>query len=117
LPDCPPADWLELKVADTGIGIKAEDLPRLFREFVQLDDPVTKRHEGVGLGLAFTRKLVELHGGRIGATSEGEGRGSTFTVILPLAGSGATRSVKPDAQFASREPGDLDGLRGDSKCG
>jgi len=88
LPDCPPADWLELKVADTGIGIKAEDLPRLFREFVQLDDPVTKRHEGVGLGLAFTRKMVELHGGRIWAESEGEGRGSTFAVILPFAGVG-----------------------------
>jgi signal transduction histidine kinase len=71
-------------VRDTGIGIKPEDLSRLFQDFVQLERVETKRHEGTGLGLALTKRLVELHGGRISAASDGEGRGSTFTVILPF---------------------------------
>ncbi|HEV8662082.1 MAG TPA: ATP-binding protein [Candidatus Methylomirabilis sp.] len=82
-------ECLELRVTDTGTGIKAEDLPRLFQEFVQLEAMPGKRHEGTGLGLALSKRLVELHGGRIWATSAGEGRGSTFTFILPLAGPGA----------------------------
>ncbi|MBI3007499.1 MAG: response regulator [candidate division NC10 bacterium] len=79
-------ELLELRVTDTGIGIKAEDLPRLFQEFVQLEAAATKRYEGTGLGLALTKRLVELHGGRISAASEGEGRGTTFTVVLPFQG-------------------------------
>jgi signal transduction histidine kinase len=78
-------ECLELAVADSGMGIRAEDLPRLFHEFVQLDATASKRHEGTGLGLALTRRLVEMHGGRIWAESRGEGRGSTFTVVLPFA--------------------------------
>lgn len=77
---------LELRVTDRGIGIRAEDLPRLFQEFVQLEATASKRHEGTGLGLALSKRLVEMHGGRISAASEGEGRGSTFTVILPIQG-------------------------------
>jgi signal transduction histidine kinase len=77
---------LEVRLTDTGIGIKAEDLPRLFQEFVQLEAAATKRYEGTGLGLALTRRLVELHGGRIRAESEGEGHGSTFTFVLPFGG-------------------------------
>ena len=79
-------EWLELRLTDTGIGIKAEDLSRLFTEFTQLEAAATKRHEGTGLGLALTKRLVEMHGGRVWAESPGEGQGSTFTVILPLAG-------------------------------
>jgi PAS domain S-box-containing protein len=79
-----PRDFLEIAVTDTGIGIKAEDLPRLFQQFVQLEAAATKRHEGTGLGLSLTKHLVELHGGRIWAGSAGEGQGSTFTVILPF---------------------------------
>ncbi len=79
-------EWLELCVADTGIGIKAEDLPRLFKEFVQLEATQAQKHEGTGLGLALTKQLVELHGGRIWAASAGEGRGSTFTAVLPFSG-------------------------------
>jgi signal transduction histidine kinase len=78
--------FLELSVRDSGIGIRAEDLPRLFQAFVQLDDSATERQEGTGLGLALAKRLVELHGGRIWAESAGEGQGSTFTVLLPLGG-------------------------------
>jgi len=78
-----PETWLELVVEDEGIGIREEDLPRLFKPFTQLESAYTKRHEGTGLGLALTRKLVELQGGRIGVESEPD-RGSRFSVILPV---------------------------------
>jgi signal transduction histidine kinase len=77
---------LEIRVTDTGVGIKAEDLPRLFQDFVQLETTQAQKHEGTGLGLALTKRLVEMHGGRIRAESEGEGKGSTFTVLLPFGG-------------------------------
>lgn len=76
--------YLELQVADNGAGIRAEDLPRLFTEFTQLETTKDQRHEGAGLGLALTKRLVELHGGRVCAESDGEGKGSAFTVRLPL---------------------------------
>ncbi len=72
-----------LKVTDTGIGIAPEDLPRLFREFEQLDAGPGRRFQGSGLGLSLTRRLVELHGGTIEVTSR-LGVGSAFTVTLPL---------------------------------
>mgnify|MGYP001576092985 CR=1 FL=1 len=81
-----PLRYLEIRVTDTGIGIRAEDMPKLFRPLTQLEPVFTKHHQGTGLGLALTKGLVELHGGRIWAESEGEGRGSTVTVLLPLAG-------------------------------
>jgi len=77
------SDFVEISVRDTGIGIKAEDIPRLFREFSQLDSSYNKKYDGTGLGLALTKKLVEIHGGSIRVESE-FGRGSTFTVTLPL---------------------------------
>ncbi len=87
LPGTPaPRQFLELAVTDTGVGIKAGDLPKLFHEFTQLETTRTQAHEGTGLGLALTKRLVELHGGRIWAASPGEGQGSTFTVVLPLGG-------------------------------
>ncbi|MBI4379666.1 MAG: response regulator [candidate division NC10 bacterium] len=86
-----PGEFIEIAVADTGIGIKAEDLPRLFQEFMRLEAAATKRYEGTGLGLALTRRLVELHGGRIWAESAGEGLGSTFTLVLPFDGPGEAR--------------------------
>lgn len=79
-----PCDFVEIAVADSGIGIKSEDLPKLFQIFTQLEPALTKQFQGTGLGLALTKQLVELHGGSIWATSEGQGRGSTFTVRLPL---------------------------------
>ncbi|MDD5559719.1 GAF domain-containing sensor histidine kinase [Candidatus Methylomirabilis sp.] len=75
-------DYAEISVADTGIGIAAEDLPRLFERFRQLE--TTQQSQGSGLGLALTKQLVELHGGTMAAASAGPGHGSTFTVWLPL---------------------------------
>ncbi|HYC35664.1 MAG TPA: ATP-binding protein [Usitatibacter sp.] len=71
-------------VADTGIGIAPEDHGRIFEEFGQVGTDYARKAEGTGLGLALTRKLVELHGGRIGVESA-SGRGSTFTFTLPIA--------------------------------
>ncbi len=88
--------WIEISVTDTGIGIKAEDLPKLFKEFTQLESPYTKEYEGTGLGLALTKKLVELHGGTIEVTSEID-KGSRFSFILPL---GAVRDARPDTSPA-----------------
>src|SRR5450432_4492064 len=74
---------LVVTVSDTGVGIAREDLPRLFREFEQLRQPGGVRPEGTGLGLALTRRLVELHGGKVEVEST-LGSGSTFSVHLPL---------------------------------
>jgi signal transduction histidine kinase len=78
------ADRLRISVADTGCGIAAEDLPRLFVPFGQLEDAATKRHAGTGLGLVITRSLATLLGGRVTVESR-RGAGSIFTVELPRA--------------------------------
>ncbi|TAJ32148.1 MAG: DUF3365 domain-containing protein [Nitrospirae bacterium] len=80
---------LRLSVADTGIGLKTEHQARIFQAFEQVDSSYARQQQGTGLGLALTKQLVELHGGRIGVESEGEGRGSTFTVVLPMEPGGA----------------------------
>ncbi|MGE5816371.1 MAG: ATP-binding protein [Acidobacteriota bacterium] len=72
-----------LIVRDTGIGIKPEFLPRVFDRFSQADASPSRQHSGLGLGLSIVRHLVELHGGTVSAHSEGQGRGSEFTVSLP----------------------------------
>jgi signal transduction histidine kinase/CheY-like chemotaxis protein len=79
------ASQVEICVADTGIGIPEEFLPRVFERFRQADSSTTRRHGGLGLGLAISKQLVELHGGTIEASSAGENRGATFAVRLPLA--------------------------------
>jgi PAS domain S-box-containing protein len=76
---------VELSVTDTGRGIPQEFLPYVFERFRQADSSIARMHGGLGLGLAITRHLVELHGGSIEAFSPGEGLGATFTVRLPLA--------------------------------
>jgi signal transduction histidine kinase len=73
-----------IEVSDTGSGIDAEFLPRVFDRFSQADTSTTRRHGGLGIGLALVRHLTELHGGRVHAESDGAGRGSRFTVELPL---------------------------------
>jgi signal transduction histidine kinase len=81
-------DFVEIAVQDTGIGIRVEDLPKLFQESIPLDALLGRRFRGTGLGLALTKKLVELHGGQIWAKSTGEGQGSTFVILLPVNGPG-----------------------------
>ncbi|MBI5641370.1 MAG: response regulator [Nitrospirae bacterium] len=74
---------IEISVTDTGIGIKEEDVPKLFKEFTQLESAYTKQHDGTGLGLALTKKLIDLHQGRIWVESV-EGKGSRFFFTIPV---------------------------------
>jgi signal transduction histidine kinase/CheY-like chemotaxis protein len=76
---------LQLQVSDSGQGISADFLPFIFDRFRQADGTTTRKHGGLGLGLAIVRHVVELHGGTITAQSAGSGKGSTFTIKLPLA--------------------------------
>jgi PAS domain S-box-containing protein len=76
------ADAFRLEVRDTGIGIRPEDLGRLFVEFQQLDTSMSKKYQGTGLGLALTRRIVEAQGGSVGVASK-PGKGSTFHAVLP----------------------------------
>jgi signal transduction histidine kinase len=78
-------DVIWVSVVDTGIGIATQDMPKLFQEFSQVDSSASRQAQGTGLGLALSKKLVELHGGTIGAESL-PGRGSTFWFILPVEG-------------------------------
>ena len=72
-------------MTDSGIGIAPEFLPYVFDKFRQADASSTRRHGGLGLGLAIVRHLVELHGGQVAAESPGAGHGATFIVRLPIA--------------------------------
>ena len=74
-----------LRVEDTGIGISPDFLPYVFDRFSQADGTATRRHGGLGLGMAIVRYLVELHGGTVAAESPGERPGATFTITLPTA--------------------------------
>lgn len=76
-------DLVEISVEDTGIGIREEDLPRLFQPFQQLETLLTKKHPGTGLGLSLCKKFIELHGGTIWVESEA-GKGSRFIFVIPL---------------------------------
>lgn len=76
-------DYVKVSVKDDGIGIPAKDLPHVFERFYQVEDHLTRRHGGMGLGLSVAKVMVEMHGGRIWADSE-EGKGSIFSFILPV---------------------------------
>ena len=75
---------VEITVKDSGIGLKQGELERIFQPFEQGDNSAGRKYQGTGLGLSLTKKMVEMHGGRIWAESEGPGRGSQFHVLLPL---------------------------------
>jgi len=77
--------WVELAVADSGIGMTAEQQAKLFQDFTQADSLTARRYGGTGLGLAISRKLARMMGGDVTLTSE-PGRGSVFTVRLPVGG-------------------------------
>ena len=77
-------DRASITISDTGQGITRDFLPHVFERFQQAESGLTRAHGGLGLGLAIVRHLVELHGGTVTASSEGEGKGATFTVRLPL---------------------------------
>jgi CheY-like chemotaxis protein len=98
-----------IRVRDTGIGIPAALLPKVFERVQQGESGSTRKHSGLGLGLAIARQLVELHGGNIDASSEGSGKGATFTVRLPLAVRSALVDDGPSAEIPSDEA--LTGLR------
>jgi signal transduction histidine kinase/ActR/RegA family two-component response regulator len=107
----PSKDHIEVRIVDTGQGIGADFLPHVFERFRQADGATTRRHSGLGLGLAIVRQLVELHGGTVDAASEGAERGATFTVRLPIAAGEAqgARAAEPRerriaAATASPEP-------------
>jgi len=100
-----------LTVSDTGRGIDGELLPHIFERFKQSDSPSPRSHAGLGLGLAIVRHLVELHGGRVRAESEGVGQGATFTVVLPIVASAedTASAPLPAARLSGEER--LEGLR------
>ena len=90
---------LSVSVGDTGIGLDPAFVPYVFDRFRQADQSVTRGHGGLGLGLAIVKHLVELHGGRIDVRSDGVGRGTTFTVVLPRS-PGVEVTERPNATVA-----------------
>jgi PAS domain S-box-containing protein len=113
--------WVRMEVEDTGAGVEPEFLPHMFERFRQADSSSTRRHGGLGLGLAIVRHLVELHGGTVQAASPGPDLGITFTVRLPFT---VPRAPAPDpakgrpdlrsageAQAAAAHETRLDGIR------
>ena len=98
-----------VEVRDTGVGIERSFIPSLFERFTQADTSSTREYRGVGLGLAIARQLVELHGGRIAAHSEGAGKGAAFIVNLPIR-SAADMTIEPGPASGAR-PVDLGGVR------
>ena len=95
-------DQVEIRVSDSGAGIAAAALPRIFDMFAQVDDPRDHCRGGLGLGLSIVRTLVELHGGTVHAESDGPGQGSTFLVRLPISTSRPTQPAAAPHDNAAR---------------
>ncbi|HSS22702.1 MAG TPA: ATP-binding protein [Pyrinomonadaceae bacterium] len=103
---------VELQVSDNGIGISHEFLPHVFERFRQADSSTTRLHGGLGLGLAIVRHLVELHGGSVAAESLGPGRGSVFTVLLPVNTNGQKTWSTDESQSTEKN---VEGSRPDAE--
>jgi PAS domain S-box-containing protein len=103
---------VEIAVIDNGIGIRPEFLPLVFNRFSQADSSITRSYGGLGMGLAITKSIVELHGGSVSASSAGQGQGSTFIVTLPIAPvRSLTESKEPDEPAGTVWPPELIGLK------
>jgi signal transduction histidine kinase/ActR/RegA family two-component response regulator len=100
-----------LTVTDNGVGISPEFLPFVFDRFRQADQTITRQQGGLGLGLSIVKHLVELHGGTIVATSEGEGKGATFTVTIPLSAVHRDVDVSRTSPLPTSDSRELAGLR------
>jgi PAS domain S-box-containing protein len=100
-----------ITVSDTGVGIAADSLKSVFDMFKQVDRHVGRAQGGLGIGLSLVRRLVEMHGGSVTATSAGAGQGSTFEVRLPLAASAATPALAANLGIASAATSQRPGLR------
>lgn len=101
----------EVVISDTGDGIRPEFLPHVFDRFRQADGSKTRRHGGLGLGLAIVRHLVELHGGDVKAHSDGEGQGTTITLTLPCVGVATNMLRRASAKPTQDGVPELVGLR------
>jgi PAS domain S-box-containing protein len=93
-----------IRVRDTGVGIAAADLPRLFEMFTQVDTSLERSRDGLGIGLTLVKTLVEMHGGSVEARSDGLGHGSEFTVRLPLAADAREAAPAPQAVANATAP-------------
>src|SRR5205823_6553865 len=94
-------DRIIVEISDTGMGIEAESLPKIFDPFVQGDEFVAREFGGLGLGLALAKASVDGHGGTIRVASAGRGQGATFTVELPLLNSGNREESRTNDQASS----------------
>ena len=95
---------IEVMVKDTGIGIPRESLPRIFDMFSQVDRSIERSTGGLGIGLALVKGLTEMHGGTVVAKSDGEGKGSTFVVTLPIIPDGVHVADEPSPSAAAGAP-------------
>lgn len=98
-----PITGVRWSVEDTGIGIAPENLPKLFQPFIQIDSALNRQFEGTGLGLSLVKRLVELHGGEVGVSSQ-LGVGSCFTVMLPVTTPSRSQVLSPSPGLQDVEP-------------
>ena len=101
---------VEVVVSDSGVGISKEFLPYVFDRFRQADASTTRIHGGLGLGLSIVHQLVDLHGGTVTVQSEGEGKGATFTIVLPFVGVISQQDVDSSHQAQTEEVASFEGL-------
>jgi PAS domain S-box-containing protein len=107
-------DWMEIQIADTGVGIRRDVLPFVFDRFRQADSSTSRSHGGLGLGLAIVRQVVELHGGTVKAESAGEAHGATFTITLPVdrqITAPTSQHSGPELSAAAQPPASLHGRK------